>query len=648
MNSTDILKEQGSLSQAITGFTPRAAQQEMAAAIEKAIKLNSQLVIEAGTGTGKSFGYLIPIFLAQKKTIISTGTKNLQDQLFFKDIPVIKKILPFPLKVVLLKGRANYLCKQRLERNIEDGRFVSRQLVSQLHTINEWAAITQTGDISEITTVPEDSAIWPQVTSTPDNCLGQDCPLYKECFVVKARQQALAAEIVIVNHHLFFADMALQEDGFGELLPGADVIVFDEAHHLPEIAAQFFSTTFSSRQLIELARDVEAEILLSAKDSRYVIEETDKLQTAIHDVRLGLGADIQRAPWPQLLPPVLVTSIQNVKKNLQTLEEMLKALSSRSKGLENCWRRTVQLMERFNLVTGETPENTVHWFEIHLQSFTVQLTPIMVAEQFKQYLEAKKRAWIFTSATLTVKNSFQLFIDSMGLRNALQMQLKSPFDYQKQAVLYAPRGMPDTHHPEYISSLIGAAIPVLEITQGKAFLLFTSYKAMDYAAELLKDRVPFPLLLQGTMPKKDLLEQFKTYGNAVLLATSSFWYGVDVRGDALSCVIIDKLPFAAPEDPILKARIQMLKKQGIDAFREYQLPNAILMLKQGAGRLIRDVNDRGILMICDPRLVGARYGAAFLQSLPDMLRTRDIEKVRAFWQVAVEEKVESEHETVSV
>jgi len=630
MDSSQVLGKNGLLSQAIDGFTSRDAQQKMADAVEKALIFNSQLVIEAGTGTGKTFGYLVPIFLAQKKTIISTGTKNLQDQLFFKDIPIIKKMLSFPVKVVLLKGRANYLCKQRLERNLEDGRFISRQLVSQLHMVHEWAGITQTGDIAELTTIAEDSAIWPQVTSTADNCLGQDCPFYKDCFVVKARQQALTAEIVIVNHHLFFADMALQEDGFGELLPGADAIVFDEAHHLPDIASQFFSTTLTSRQLIELARDTEAEILQSAKDSAQVIEKTDQLQAAVHEMRLAMGQELRRAPWPEQLSPLLETSIQWVKKNLQTLEEFLKMMAVRSKGLENCWRRTIQLIEQFNLLTGETPENTVHWFETFMQSFALQLTPMIVAENFKRYIEEKKRAWIFTSATLTVKNTFQLFIDTLGLRNALQLQLKSPFDYQKQSLLYAPRGLPDPHHRDYVYALVEAAIPVLAATQGKAFLLFTSYKAMEQAAELLKNRVSYPLLVQGSMPKKELIEQFKSYGNAVLLGTSSFWYGVDVRGDALSCVIIDKLPFAAPEDPILKARIQMLKKQGMDPFQEYQLPNAILTLKQGAGRLIRDVQDYGILMICDPRLVGSRYGEAFLQSLPEMTRTRDIEKVREF------------------
>ena len=630
MNLTDILGENGLLSQAILGFTPRDSQQKMAEAIEKVIALSAQLIVEAGTGTGKTFGYLIPIFLAQKKTIISTGTKNLQDQLFFIDLPVIKKILAFPLKVVLLKGRANYLCKHRLANNIEDGRFISRQLVTQLHTINAWAAATAIGDIAELSTVAEDSAIWPYVTSTADNCLSQDCPFYKECFVVKARAEALTADIIVVNHHLFFADMALQEEGFGELLPGADVVVFDEAHHLPDIASQFFSTTLTGRQLIELARDTTAETLQIANDMRHLLEEADQLQTATYDMRLAMGVELRRAPWPENHPS-LFKSIDCVKKSLRSLEETLKIAAVRSKGLENCWRRSVELIEQFDLLTGKTPKDTVHWFETHMQSFTLQFTPMVVADYFRTYIEEKKRAWIFTSATLTVKNNFQLFVDTLGLNNSLQLQLKSSFDYQKQALLYVPRGLPDPRAQHYTDALVEAVIPVLQITQGKAFLLFTSYRAMEYAAELLKDRISFPLLLQGTQPKKDLIDQFKSLGNAVLLGTSSFWYGVDVRGEALSCVVIDKLPFAAPDDPILKARIQMLRKQGSDPFQTYQLPSAILILKQGAGRLIRDSRDRGILMICDPRLVGARYGEAFLQSLPDMQRTRDLAKIQEFW-----------------
>lgn len=630
-SSADVLGKNGLLSRAIKGFTSRGAQQEMAASIEQAIKLNAELIVEAGTGTGKSFGYLVPIFLAQKKTIISTGTKNLQDQLFFNDIPVIKKILSFPLKVVLLKGRSNYLCLQRLDRSREEGRFASRQQIGELHTITEWSHVTQNGDIAELNAIPEDSPIWPYVTSTVDNCLNQDCPFYKDCYVVKARQDALNADIIVVNHHLFFADMALQEEGFGELLPGADVVIFDEAHHLPDIASYFFSTVLTSRQLIELARDSELEALQDAQDMQQVGEEAAHLHRAVQAMRTAFGLEARSFPWPEKSTHALDMIIEEIKENLVRLEKILKEASVRSKGLESCWRRTAQLIERFDMLTKAAPVDTVHWVETHTQSFSLHLTPIVVAEFFKKFMRDKKRSWIFTSATLTVKNSFRLFTETLGLDNAVQLHLKSPFDYQKQALLYSPRGLPDTNSDGYVEAVIDAAIPVLEASQGKAFLLFTSHRALERAATYLQYRLPFPLLQQGTKPKRQLIDEFKELGNAILLGTSSFWYGVDVRGDALSCVIIDKLPFAMPDDPLLRAKIKMLRDKGGDPFMDYQLPHAVLTLKQGAGRLIRDMEDRGILMICDPRLVGNRYGEVFLQSLPDMARTRDIEKVREFF-----------------
>jgi ATP-dependent DNA helicase DinG len=630
LTSANILGEDGLLSRAIKGFTPRSAQETMATAIERTIELNSELVVEAGTGTGKTFAYLIPIFLSQKKTIISTGTKTLQDQLFYNDIPVIQKILSFPLKVVLLKGRANYLCIYRLHKNREDGRFASRQQISELQTIYDWSSSTVTGDIAELDAVPEDSGIWPYATSTTENCLNQDCHFYKECHVVKARQNALAADIVVVNHHLFFADMALQNGGFGELLPGADVIVFDEAHHLPDIASYFFSTVLTSRQLIELARDSENEANENAKDMPQIAEESANLQRAVQSMRTALGLELRSLPWPERLTQNLEVIISDIKHSLQYFEEILKVAGVRSKGLESCWKRCGELIERFDMLTKQAPANTVHWYETHTQSFTIHLTPMIVAEFFKKFMQERQRSWIFTSATLTVKNNFKLFQETMGLENSPHLLLKSPFDYQKQALLYAPRGMPDTQSQNYTEAVIEAAIPVLEATQGKAFLLFTSHRALDRAAAYLENRLPFPLLRQGTKPKRQLVDEFKELGNAILLGTSSFWYGVDVRGDALSCVIIDKLPFSAPDDPILQARIKMLRQQGADPFMSYQLPQAVLILKQGAGRLIRDMEDRGILMICDPRLVGNRYGEVFLQSLPDMSRTRDFEKVREF------------------
>jgi ATP-dependent DNA helicase DinG len=643
-SSKDILCEGGLLTHAIPSFTPRSAQQEMAAAIENAINHNAQLIVEAGTGTGKTFGYLVPILLAEKKTIISTGTKNLQDQLFFNDIPIIKKIMAdeFSIapKVVLLKGRANYLCLHRMGTAREDGRFASRELVNELNTVYEWSAVTSQGDISELATISEDSAVWSYVTSTAENCLNQDCEFYQACHVMKARQQALTADIVIVNHHLFFADLALQEEGFGELLPGTDVVIFDEAHHLPDVASYFFSTVLSSRQLTELAHDCEAESAAGAQDMSQIDALSAELQRAVIAMRSALGTEQRSQPWPELLPQPLISAISHIKDILKDFAAVLKEAAVRSKGLENCWRRMAAITENFDKLTLNAPINTVHWYEIHTHSFTLHLTPLIVAEYFKKYLRDRNRTWIFTSATLTVKNNFNLFTDTLGLENTLQLQLKSPFNYAEQALLYAPRGMPDTRADNYIEAVIDAAIPVLEASQGKAFILFTSHRALERAAAYLGNRVPYTILRQGTKPKRQLIDEFKALGNAILLGTSSFWYGVDVRGDALSCVIIDKLPFAAPEDPILRAKIKMFREQGKDPFWSFQLPQAVLTLKQGAGRLIRDITDRGVLMICDPRLVGGRYGDVFLQSLPAMARTRDIDKVRDFFKV-------EEHEIIS-
>lgn len=632
MQISEFLDKDGLLSKIIPGFTPRESQKQMAEAITKAIELETSLVIEAGTGTGKTFSYLIPIFLSQKKTIISTGTKNLQDQLFFKDIPVIKQLFSFPRKIVLLKGRANYLCLYRLENNLQDGRFISRREVTQLHQIHEWSSLTTTGDIAELTDIPEESStIWYHVTSTIDNCLNQDCEFYKKCFVVKARHEAKDADIVIVNHHLFFADLRLQETGFGELLPSADIVVFDEAHHLRELASIFFSSRISSRQLLELARDSEVEYSKMAKDMQTLRDASVDLQNAVREMRDHFGFDSKRSAWPETPIMKISESINAVKESLRILENHLKLAAERSKGLENCWRRTTQLISSFAVHTEEQHKDTVHWFETFSNGFSIHLTPMNVANQFKMHLAERKRTWIFTSATLTIQNSFHLFVESLGLEQSMQLQLGSPFDYKKQCLLYAPRGLPNPNASNYVEQMVDRIIPVLTITQGRAFILFTSYKALEEASALLKLQIPYPILVQGELSKRQLIEQFKQLGNAVLCGTSSFWYGVDVRGDSLSCVIIDKLPFSTPDEPVLKARIQMLRKQGLDPFIQYQLPNAVLILKQGAGRLIRDIEDRGILMICDPRMVGSRYGETFIRSLPPMSRTRDLKKVNEFF-----------------
>lgn len=639
MNLDTLFGNNSLLQQNLSEFTPRYEQQQMAEAIARTIELKAQLIVEAGTGIGKTFAYLVPIFLSEKKSIIATGTKHLQDQLFLKDIPVIKKMLSSKQKVVLLKGRANYLCHYRLKKNMEDGRFVSRQLVTELSLIREWAQYTQLGDKAELSDIAEDSNVWHFVTSTTDNCLNQECEFYNSCFVVKARKAAIDADIIVINHHLFFADMVLQTEGYGELLPEVKTIVFDEAHQLPEIASLFFSIYLTSRQLNELSDDIEAEVMLGAKEQSEIVEAAIQLKIAIKEMRTALGVELKKMSWPKQLPINLKNAIENIKTRMQTLDSLVKPITIRSKGLENVSKRIIQMIEKFNLLTSSTQTNQIHWYETHLNSFSIQMTPLIVADHFKEFMQTQSdRAWIFTSATLTVKENFNLFVETMGLEKALQLQLKSPFDYQKQSILYAPRGLPDPRESDYHQKLIETIIPIIELTQGRTFLLFTSFKALDYVAENIKEKIAYPLLIQGSSPKHELINQFKKLGNAVLLGTSSFWYGVDVRGDALSCVIIDKLPFTAPDDPVLQGRIDLLRKQGIDPFDHYQLPQAVLMLKQGAGRLIRNHTDRGVLVICDPRLVANRYGTVFLQSLPNMRRTRELKKVEDFLKL---EKMQS-------
>jgi ATP-dependent DNA helicase DinG len=637
--SQDILGEDGYLKKYIPQFQTRTAQLDMANAIEATIQQHKQLIVEAGTGTGKTFGYLVPAFLSQKKTIISTGTKNLQDQLFYKDIPIIKrifkKLFSIAPKVEVLKGRANYICLHRIKVNREDGRFLLRHTISELEQIHEWSAMTKTGDHSELDSIAEDSPVWPYATSTVENCLNQECDFYKNCFVMKARQKSLKADVVIVNHHLFFADMVLQKDGFGELLPGADTIIFDEAHHLPDVASLFFSVSLTSKQFTYFIQDCNTSIKLHANDMLKILEETDYLQKSLLDFKSALDQSVRSAPWPKRLSQPLENAISDIKLSLKNVAAILKTLAVRHKEIENNYHRVIKLSELFTKILATSDSDAVHWYEIFLQGFAIHLTPVGVAEHFKKFLSLKDRSWIFTSATLTVDNTFSLFVDTLGLQKAGLLQLMSPFDFKNQTLLYVPRGMPDPNDRLYLDAMMAAVIPVLNAASGRTFILFTSHRALDFADTYLKDKISFPILRQGTKPKQQLIESFKSLGNAVLLGTSSFWQGVDVRGDALSCVIIDKLPFSNPDDPILQAKIQSMRDNNLDPFMQYQLPKAVLVLKQGVGRLIRDVSDRGVLMICDPRLVSNRYGDIFLKSLPAMAKTREFQKVRAFFDVAV-------------
>lgn len=633
-DAADLLGEEGVFSHAIDGFTARAGQQALSSTIQKVISNKKVLIAEAGTGIGKTFAYLVPAIISNKKVIISTGTRHLQDQLFHTDIPLVKKALKQDLPCALLKGRSNYLCLYRLAIADELG-FLNRQTQDHLSRIRSWSKQTRQGDVAEMSEISEDAQVWPIVTSTADNCLGSECPEWSNCYVVKARREAQEADIVVVNHHLLLADMAIKEEGFGELLPAADTFIIDEAHQLPEVASRFFGKGFSSRQLNNLINDCIAEQIKDAPDMHSIRDSCDDLKTKISQFRLALGADNQRDTWSKIQnKPALKKAGEAMTLILQELMESLHIAAERGRGLEQCYERCALIYQSFknygDNVSAEA--KNIYWYETFSKGFILHSTPIDIAALFKQQRDALPGSWIFTSATLEVNHDFSHFAQRLGLDEYEQGNWNSPFDYQQQSLLYLPEDLPDPASFNYTELLIEKAIPVLKASKGRAFLLFTSYRALNEAAKFLERKLDYPILIQGTLPKHQLLQKFRKLGNAILLGTGSFWEGVDVRGEALSCVIIDKLPFASPGDPVMQARLEGIRKQGGNPFMDYQLPQAVIALKQGAGRLIRDVKDYGVLMIGDNRLRTKQYGKIFLQSLPNMPRTNQQQDVDAFYE----------------
>ena len=623
-----IFTETGALSGAVPGFRPRPFQLDMARAVAAAIEDRAVLVAEAGTGTGKTFAYLVPALRSGGKVIISTGTKTLQDQLFDRDIPTVRKALKIPVTVALLKGRANYVCHHYLQRAVGDGRFASRDDVRDLGLIERFARTSTTGDRSDCSGVSETAPIWSQVTSTRENCLGSDCRSFDKCFVMHARKQALEADVVVVNHHLFFADVVLRDEGVGELLPACNTVIFDEAHQIPETATLFFGESTSTAQLVTLAHDTIIEAAAGARDSRELPEAAHALEKAARDLRLVFREENGRMP------------LRVVERNrgfhgalddaLHRLDELCNELGKqgeRSEGLQRCHERALALAERAERWRSGVDGERVKWVELLTHSLHLNSTPLSVAEVFAKQVQGHAKAWVFTSATLSVARDFQHYCGALGLGDAQTQSWESPFLYDLQALLYVPAKMPEPNTPEYTRAVIEAALPLIEASGGRAFLLFTSLRAMREGHDLLQEALQrrmldYPVLMQGQGSRTELLDRFRKLGNAVLIGSQSFWEGVDVKGEALSLVVIDKLPFSAPDDPVLAARIDRLNQQGRNAFLEYQLPQAVITLKQGAGRLIRDENDRGVLMICDPRLYSKSYGRRILQSLPPMRRTR--------------------------
>ncbi|MFZ6722986.1 ATP-dependent DNA helicase [Undibacterium sp. Ji49W] len=613
----------------------------MAKAIADAIAGQKTLIAEAGTGTGKTYAYLIPALLWGGKVVVSTGTKNLQDQLYLRDIPTIRKVLKAPVSVALLKGRANYLCHYHLERTIQNGRLSSREDVGYLRDISRFIKTTMTGDKAELARVPESASVWSLVTSTKDTCMGSECQYYQDCFVMKARKEAQQADVVVVNHHLFFADVALKDTGIAELLPSANTVIFDEAHQLPETATLFFGETVSTSQVLELCRDVLAEGLSHARDGAEWAKLVAPVERAARDLRLAFPQDVVRYSIDQIAPSSpFFEALETLKTCMQDMIVVLEKQAERAETLEQCRARSILLAEQYekwNAADDGKSGDYVLWVEAFSTSLQLHRTPLSIAPIFNKQREGVPRAWIFTSATMAVKNDFTHYVSQMGLWDEPARTWPSPFNYQEQGYLYVPNGMPQPNSFEYMDAVIDAALPVIEAAGGRTFLLCTTLKAVKHSAERLREEfqkrgLDFPLFVHGDAGRTELLDRFRAAGNGVLIGSQSFWEGVDVRGEALSLVIIDKLPFSPPDDPVLSARIAAMEKKGLNGFVHHQLPEAIINLKQGAGRLIRDEGDRGVLMICDPRLISKPYGKRVWQSLPSFARTRELSDVLAFFQ----------------
>ncbi|MBU9518513.1 ATP-dependent DNA helicase [Burkholderia multivorans] len=702
-----IFGEGGLLARALDGYRPRASQIEMARAVASAMEASARrmpepeifearkrparrlgetgsaggatdagasdaaneadadagdntLIVEAGTGTGKTYAYLVPAMLWGGKVIVSTGTKHLQDQLFLRDIPTVRNALAVPVTVAMLKGRANYLCHYYLQRTADNGRLPSRQDTAYLQEIVRFAKITKSGDKAELSSVPETAPVWSMVTSTRDNCLGQECPHYKECFVMQARREAQQADIVVVNHHLFFADIMLRDTGMAELLPNANTVIFDEAHQLPETATLFFGETLSTTQILELARDTVAEGLSHARDAVEWVKLGGALERAARDVRLAFADDqIVRMSLAQLGDDhPLFAALDALEAALDALASALASQAERAESLGACLRRARELQDLLAgwvapgaaeaaaqadaAAAGDAaaaagdPNEKVRWVEVFAHTVQLHETPLSVAPIFAKQRAGVPRAWIFTSATLSVRGDFTHYAAQMGLSSRRSMTLASPFDYQTQGLLYVPRNLPQPSSPAFTDAVFDAALPAIEAAGGGVFMLCTTLRAVDRIASKLRDVIEShgwntPLLVQGDASRTELLDRFRAYGNAILVGSQSFWEGVDVRGDALSLVVIDKLPFAPPDDPVLAARLDALAKKGLSPFAVHQLPQAVITLKQGAGRLIRAETDRGVLMICDTRLVDKPYGRRIWQSLPPFKRTREIAVVQDFF-----------------
>jgi ATP-dependent DNA helicase DinG len=621
MNSdyNDVFNLEGPLARALPGYAYRPEQAAMAKAVGLALARLEPLIVEAGTGTGKTFAYLVPALLSGRSVIISTGTRTLQDQLFRRDVPLLARALGLPAKIALLKGRANYLCRHRLELAAQQGSLLEaeRGAARTLARVVRWAATTKAGDLSELTDLPEQSALWPQITSTRENCLGSECSQFSQCHVFEARRNAQAADIVVVNHHLLLADLALKDEGFGDLLPGAEAVILDEAHQVPDIAAQFFGRTWSVRQVQLLLRDVSAEMMAAGVRDPSTATAVISVETQLEELRSTLQRGPGRHEWASL-PDHFLDALPELETGISDIASRLEGLGAGA-AVANCARRAAALANSLAALREQSDDTGLRWVDASPNGLLLHYTPFEIAERLREYVESRPCAWVFTSATLAIGEDFSHFAARIGLPEARTVHIDSPFDYPAQARIYLPPRMPQPQDAAFAAKFIDACAPLLEASGGRAFLLYTSYRGLGEGVRALQARFPnppFPVLVQGEAPREALLGRFRELGNAVLLATGSFWEGVDVKGEALSIVAIDKLPFASPDDPLLKARLEGIRRRGGNPFFEYQLPQAVLALKQGVGRLIRDFDDFGVIVIGDPRVRTKPYGRVFLESLP--------------------------------
>jgi ATP-dependent DNA helicase DinG len=569
--------------------------------------------------------------LSGKKVLVSTGTRHLQDQLYKHDLPLVRRALEVPVTMSLLKGRSNYLCRQRLEQAEFDQSGYQAFPKVDLAVISKWSLTTLHGDIAEVSGVPEQSRVWSDVTSTADNCIGSKCQHYDDCFVNSARKDAMEADILVVNHHLFLADIALKEEGFGQLLPKVDVVIFDEAHQVPDTASMYFSMGVSQRQMLDLCRDTRLADVAEKSGISGLEGRIDELEKLAKECRLAMGTSVSKGSWSQLDGlPEFNSALQSLKQGLLQVLEVLELAAVKGDQLENCYQRTQVIVDRLASLGNDSSEEFIRWYETSKTGFQLHSTPLNIADKFRELVCEQDRAIIFTSATLAVSGSFNHYQRLLGLENAATDVWPGPFNYAEQALFYLPESLPEPNDSAHTRTVVELAEKIIKVSQGRAFILFTSFRALNEAAELLKGRLDYTMLVQGEAPRHELLQRFRQEGDAVLLGTGSFWEGVDVKGDALSVVIIDKLPFAAPDDPVLQARSRAVRNAGLNPFMTLQLPQAVVSLRQGAGRLIRSVDDRGVFVLCDTRLVSKSYGKTFTRSLPPMKRTRDFSEVSAF------------------